>query len=225
MNIYVKILLLIFLNYLCYIFAGFWLGLIASCIIVYKILSYFGITRVPNISEGHFVEGLSFTKDYFGSYKNHQKEFMEACQLIQRFKLKDFIVIALYYDSPNSVEENKLRSSIGIYTKNKDSIENITEEFEKYCEENGYNKNELPNSRSLFCNWEYFNFVSMIIGVQKFYKLMDKNLKDDSFKKTFRIDESKIKASIEVYELDHNSMCFYIPLINGDKFMLFKKDK
>ena len=168
MNVYTKILLLIFINCLCYIFAGLWFGLIASCILIYKILSYFGITKTPKIFAGHFVEGLSFTKDYFGSYTKHQKEFMEAYQLIQKFKLKDYIVIAFYYDSPNSVEENKLRSSIGIYTKNKKSIENITEEFEKYCEEKGYNKNELPNSRSLYCNWEYFNFTSMIIGVKNF---------------------------------------------------------
>ena len=148
MNVYVKILLLIFINYLCYAYTHFWLGLIASCIIIYKILSYFGITRTPKILVEHFAEGLSFTKDYYGSYRKHHNEFMEACQLIQKFKLKDFLIIALYYDSPNSVEERKLRSSIGIYTKNKSFIENIPKEFEKYCEENGYNKNELPSSRS-----------------------------------------------------------------------------
>ncbi len=54
---------------------------------------------------------------------------------------------------------------------------------------------------------------------------MDKNLKDDNFKKIFRVDESQIKAFIEAYEFEHNSMSFYVPLINGDKFMLFKKDK
>jgi len=225
MNVYAKILLLIFINLLCYAFTGFWIGLFASCILIYKILSYFGITRTPNIFIGHFEEGLSFTKDYYGSYKKHKKEFMEACQLIQKFKLKDFLVIALYYDSPDSVEEKKLRCSIGIYTKNINFVENIPKEFEKYCEENGYNKNELPSSRSLYCNWKYFNFLSMIIGVIKFYKLMEKNMKDDNFKETFRVDESQIKASIEVYEMDHSSVSFYLPLANGDKFMLFKKEK
>ena len=225
MHIYVKTLLLIFINYLCYELAGLWFGLLGSCILIYKILSYFGITKTPKIFVGSFEEGLSFTKDYYGSYNKHQKEFMEACQLIQKFKLKDYIVIALYYDSPNTVEENKLRSSIGIYTKSRNSIQNISEEFEKYCEENGYNKNELPNTRSLYCNWEYFNFASMIIGVQKFYKLIYKNLKDYNFKKNFRLDESQIKTFIEVYEFDNNLMSFYVPLINGDKFMLFKKDK
>ena len=37
--------------------------------------------------------------------------------------------------------------------------------------------------------------------------------------------ESQIKASIEVYEIDPSSVSFYLPLTNGDKFMLFKKDK
>ena len=225
MNIYVRILLLIIINLLCFKLAGFWIGMICSCIVVYKILSFFGITRTPSIFVGSFVEGISFTKDYFGSYTKHQKEFMEAGQLIEKFKLKDYSLIALYYDSPNSVEENKLRCSIGIYTKSKNSIEKITEEFEKYCEENGYNKNELPNARSLYSNWDYFNFASMIIGIQKFYKLIYKNLKDDNFKKLFKVDESKIKAMIEVYERSNDSMSFYVPLINGEKFMLFKNNK
>ena len=64
----------------------------------------------------------------------------------------------------------------------------------------------------------------MIIGYIKFYKLLNNKLKDDFFKKQFRVNEKKIKVTIEVYEFHNNNMSFYVPL-NGESFMIFKKDK
>ena len=68
---------------------------------------------------GYFDEGITFTKDYYGSYSTHHEAFCEASKLIQNYNLQNYIAIALYYDSPGSVEEDKLRSSIGIYIKKK----------------------------------------------------------------------------------------------------------
>ena len=224
MHIIFKISLLLLLNYYCFTLAGLWFGFISLGIIIYKILSYLGITRNPEIFLGHFDEGITFTKDYYGSYTTHKEAFCEALRLIETYNLQNYIVIALYYDSPGYVEEDKLRSSIGIYTK-KSFYNNENEEFEKYCQENGYNKNELPSSSSLFCNWEFFNFTSMIIGVQKFYKLMFSKLKNGDYKKEYNIDESKIKIMIESYDYPNSTMTFYVPIQNNDKYMIFKKIK
>ena len=98
----------------------------------------------------------------------------------------------------------------------------MTKNFLNYCEENGYNKSELPSTNSLCCNWKYFDFISMIIGIQKFYKALAITLKDEKFKEKFEFDESKIKTCIEVYENDCTSLSFFVPL-NDDKFILFKK--
>ena len=223
MNPYIKICLLLLINYFCFTLAGVWFGILSLGITIYKILSLLGITKTPIINLGHFAEGITYTKDYLGSYSKQRDAFMEALKLIEIFKLQDFAIIALYYDTPGKVEESKQRCSIGLYKKK--SFENKeSEEFEKYCQENGYNKNELPNCRALYSNWDYLNFAAMIVGSQKVYKMLESNLKNDEFKKKYSIDESKITVSLEVYE-NMNSMSFYIPIENGDKFLIFKKDQ
>ena len=224
MHTYFKIALLFLLNYFSFTLAGIWYGLISLGMTIYKILSYIGITRTPKILIGRFEEGITYTKDYYGSYTKHKEAFYEASRLIKTYNLKNYIIIALYYDSPTSVEEDKLRSSIGVYIK-KELHNKESEEFENYCLSHGFNKNQLPCSPSLYSNWEYFNFFSMIIGVQKFYKIMFTNLGNGYYKKKYNIDESKIKNMIEVYEDLGTSMTFYVPIENNDKFMVFKKNK
>ena len=108
--IYIKIILLLIANIFSFKLTGFWLGLLSTSIVIYKILSYFGITKSPLIYQGSFQGGVLFTKDYIGSYSKNQAAFCEAGQLIKKFKLKDFLIVSFYYDSPSSVEEKKLRS-------------------------------------------------------------------------------------------------------------------
>ena len=225
MNPFFSIILLIYTNYLVYHFSGIFLGLVSSLIVIYKISYIFGKTRTPTLFLGSFQQGLSYTKDYFGSYTQHQGAFEEARKLIKKYNLKDFVLIALYYDKPGSMDDNKLRSSIGIYKRSRWSPEKMSEEFEKYCEQNGYNKSELSDTSSLCCIWDYFNYNTMMIGIQKFYKLLDLKIRDDNFKKTFNIDENKTKISIEVYENIDSNIIFYVPLINTENFMVFKKNK
>ena len=224
MHEYFKIALLFLLNYYFFKLAGLWISIISLGLTIYKILSYFGITRSPKILLGSFEGGISFTKDYYGPYTKHKEAFYEASKLIKAYNLQNYIIIALYYDSPGSVDEDNLRSSIGIYAK-KGFYNKKYEEFEDYCRDNGFNKNELPDSVSLYSKWNYFNFFSMIIGVQKFYKIMFTNLENGKYKKEYNIDKSKVKNMIEVYEDLGTQMTFYVPIENNDKFMIFKKNK
>ena len=225
MNPFCSIILLLYTNYLVYHYSGIFLGLISSLIVIYKISYILGKTRTPTIFLGSFQQGLSYTKDYFGSYTQHKGAFLEAKKLIEKYKLKDFVLIAIYYDKPGSMDDNKLRSSIGIYKRSKWSPEKVPEEFEKYCEENGYNKTELPDASSLCCIWDYFNYSSMMIGIQKFYKLFEVKIRDGNFKKMYNIDENKTKISIEVYESIDSYISFYVPLTNNENFMVFKKNR
>jgi len=225
MNPFCSIILLLYTNYLVYHYSGIFLGLISSLIVIYKISYILGKTRTPTIFLGSFQQGLSYTKDYFGSYTQHKGAFLEAKKLIEKYKLKDFVLIAIYYDKPGSMDDNKLRSSIGIYKRSKWSPEKIPEEFEKYCEENGYNKTELPDTSSLCCIWDYFNYNSMMIGIKKFYKLFEVKIRDGNFRKMYNIDENKTKISIEVYESIDSYISFYVPLTNNENFMVFKKNR
>ena len=215
--------LYLIINLLAFKLGGFWLGLIALCIIIYKLLDMFGIIRNIIFYRGSFADGIVFTKDYYGSYNNLQEAFNEAKKLISTYQLKDFLIIGIYYDKADSPDQNKLRSSIGIYKPNRGFPDKVPEEFERYCQNNEYNKNELPNSNSLYASWEYFNTFTLINGIRKFKSLLYSKLKDPSFKRLFKVDENKVKVIVEVYK--EKEVNFYVPLLNVDKFMLFKKDK
>ena len=220
---YWKIGLYLIINLLAFKLGGFWLGLIALCIVIYKLLDMFGIIRNIIFYRGSFADGIVFTKDYYGSYNNLQQAFNEAKKLISTYQLKDFLIIGIYYDKADSPDQNKLRSSIGIYKPNRGFPDKVPEEFERYCQNNEYNKNELPNTSSLYASWDYFNTFTLITGIKKFKSTLYSKLKDPSFKRLFKVDENKVKVIVEVYK--EKEVNFYVPLLNVDKFMLFKKDK
>ena len=220
---YWKIGLYLIINLLAFKLGGFWLGLIALCIVIYKLLDMFGIIRNIIFYRGSFGDGIVFTKDYYGSYNNLQQAFNEAKKLISTYQLKDFSIIGIYYDKADSPDQNKLRSSIGIYKQNRGFPDKVPEEFERYCQNNEYNKNELPNTSSLYASWDYFNTFTLITGIKKFKSTLYSKLKDPSFKRLFKVDESKVKVIVEVYK--EKEVNFYVPLLNVDKFMLFQKDK
>ena len=220
---YWKIPLYLIISLLAFKLGGFWIGLIALCIVIYKVLDMFGIIRNIIIYKGSFGDGIVFTKDYYGSYNNLQQAFNEAKKLISTYQLKDFSIIGIYYDKADSPDQNKLRSSIGIYKQNRGFPDKVPEEFERYCQNNEYNKNELPNTSSLYASWDYFNTFTLITGIKKFKSTLYSKLKDPSFKRLFKVDESKVKVIVEVYK--EKEVNFYVPLLNVDKFMLFQKDK
>ena len=67
----------------------------------------------------------------------------------------------------------------------------------------------------------------MIIGIKKFYSLVGKKIHDKNFLNAFKIKEDQIKVSIEVYEefYDNNTIYFYVPFENAERFLLYQKDQ
>ena len=118
MNPYLRIALMIVINLISFKLAGFWFGILATAIVIYRILNIIGILKSPSLYRGPFYEGVAFTKDYTGSYSQKEDAFKDAYNLINLFKLEDFVPIGIYFDSSGKVEESKLRCSIGIYKKN-----------------------------------------------------------------------------------------------------------
>jgi hypothetical protein len=109
MNAYIRIVLLLIIDLLSFKLAGFWLGIVATCIVVYRILSILGVLGSIVIYKNCFKDGISYTKDYIGPYYKQRNAFLEAVKLIETFKLKDFFVIAIYHDSPNTVEKKQIK--------------------------------------------------------------------------------------------------------------------
>ena len=224
MNPILRILILFMTDLFLFKFFGFWIGLIGMVIVVFRVLSILGITRYPSFYKANFADGVAFLKDYQGPLSKNKTAFQEALNLIKSFNLKDYVIIGIYFDKPGEVEKEKMRYSIGIFKKNKGFPEKPSKELERYCNSKNYNYVELPEASSLFSSWEYSNFFSMMIGIEKFNSSLKKNLQDDDFKRTYRIKDGSCKVIIELYETD-SMIHFYIPLLNADKFLVYKKDK
>lgn len=203
-------------------FIGFIPGLIGLAIIVYRVANSIGFTRPIKFYKCGFAEGTVYTKDYTGSYKTLGPKFEEIKKILEKFKLeKTYSLISIYYDRPgkNEVPEDKQRASIGIYKKKNTDFVHPNEELEKYVLENGFKKNQLPNSSSLFSDWYFVNFFSLIIGIKKFYKALETSLSDPIFKKDYKLKDDNIKVSVELYE-PQGIVKFYIPTVNEEQFMI-----
>ena len=62
----------------------------------------------------------------------------------------------------------------------------------------------------------------MMVGILKFYKILNQGLKDPVFKKMYRLNE-KTKVCIEIFETE-SKMKFFIPTVDEDKFLVYRKD-
>ena len=221
MNLFLKYILYIAID--IYIFRNFGtlFGILGLGIIIYRLLNLLGFFRTPKIYRGSFNEGVAYLKDYKGKYFN-PNAFKEALDLIRKYNLKDYIPIGIYYTRPGNLLETEYKSSIGIYRKNVGFPDPVPKEFEEFCEKNNYYFAELPSAMSIYSNWEYSNHFTMMTGILKFYKNIKLSMEDASFRKMYKISE-KSTISIELY-VTESKMEFFIPYINEDKFMLYRKE-
>lgn len=221
MNLFLKLIIFIAID--IYIFRNFGklFGFLGLGIIIYRFLNLFGFLRTPKIYRGSFNEGVAYLKDYKGKYFNPDA-YKEALGLIKKYNLQNFVLIGIYYDRPGEIPEAEYKSSIGIYRKNIGFPDPVPKEFEDFCQKNNYYFAELPSTSSIYSSWEYSNHFIMMMGILKFYKNVKHEMEDASFRKMYKISE-KSKLCIELYTTE-SKMEFFIPTVNGDKFMLYRKE-
>ena len=221
MNLFLKYIFFIAID--IYIFRNFGklFGFLGLGIILYRLLSVLGFLRSPKIYRGSFNEGVAYLKDYKGKYFN-PNAFKEALDLIKKYNLEGFVLIGIYYDRPGNIPETEYKSSIGIYRRNVGFPDPVPKEFEDFCEKNNYYFAELPSTSSVYSEWEYSNHFIMMMGILKFYKNIKLGLEDASFRKMYKISE-KSNICVELY-VNETKIEFYIPYVNEDKFMLYRKE-
>ena len=220
MNFLIKLIIFISIDIYIFISFGKPYGLLGIGFILYYLFDILSIFHSLKISSGNFNGGVAYLKDYQGPLHNPQA-FKDSLYLIKNFKLKDFVIIGIYYDKPDEVEKNKLRYSIGIFKKKGSNKGTINKDFENYCNKNNFYHVEFPDTASICSSWKYSNFFSMMVGIAKFNQLIKKNLDDETFRNMHKITE-KPKIVIELY-VNESDMEFYIPTANVDKFLVYRK--
>lgn len=227
----IRIFILLIINLLCYYLVGFHIAAFSFLITIYRVLSIYKITITPHLFQNNFRAGICYIKDYTGGYTSHSDVWAYMCKLKEEKNLNDFSLIALYYDQPqkDKEKEKQQRCSIGFYLKN-DSDENIQvpEEIEKcLIVEEKFRKHNLVGAKSIYCCWDYFNSFTMMLGIKKFYSLIQKKINSKKFMNAYNIKKEQINVGIEVYEnfFEEQNIHFYFPFQNNDKFFLYGKEK
>lgn len=58
-----------------------------------------------------------------------------------------------------------------------------------------------------------------VLEVKKFYKELNVNLENETFRKQYKVKSKEYKCSIELYD-SQDIVKFYVPTTNEEKFML-----
>ena len=221
----IRIFILLIINLLCYYLFGFHIAAFSFLITIYRVLSIYKITTTPHLFQNNFRAGICYIKDYTGGYTSHSDVWAYMCKLKEEKNLNDF------YDQPqkDKEKEKQQRCSIGFYLKN-DADENIQvpEEIEKcLIVEEKFRKHNLVGAKSIYCCWDYFNSFTMMLGIKKFYSLIQKKINSKKFMNAYNIKKEQINVGIEVYEnfFGEQNIHFYFPFQNNDKFFLYGKEK
>ena len=226
-------MILIIVQILLYYMIEFSIGFITYPIIIYYILSIFGVIGSPIIFKKYFPESICYLKEYENCDKNAFNE-INNFKSNNRIKLINYTIIEIYesksnsfkYESEsNSFNEENLKY-IGFYRKiNKRKNQDNKIKDDEFLTKENFKRYKIPENKCLFASWCYFNNISKKLGTYKVYKLIRKKLNSDNFRKAFEISEYtayRMKIHIKIYGEFYNSQSidFYFPIT--EKFPLYK---
>jgi hypothetical protein len=219
----------IILSFIVFYFVSVRAGLMSLSMVFLKFVYDLGLFSSIKFYRGNFSHSEVFYHDYQGEYKNIGSCLRKTCDIISKLKLEDddrYSVIGIYYDDPKKVKDLKsCRAVYGISKRITDELKpgHVSKdkkeiEIEEYLTEKGFKKSVLPDTVSLTASFPFKFKMSMILGIIKFYSALTSNLKDENFKRSYGIKETKDFSSVEVYQ--KNEIKFYIPTKNQEKFIL-----
>ena len=236
---WILLLILDFLIFCFYSFKhSFIFFLLISLIFIWQSKFFRGVTFNLYLLKNSDI----FYIDYLGDYYQISKEFEKLAVLLKKFNLSRscYNIFAVYYENPQKADPKTFRAIIGIMkeikkdnditnhtnngsTTNNNKLTSKEEEFMDYLVKNKFRKAVIPETESVFSYFPFSNEMSQTIGIKKFYSTLDSSLQDEEFKRKFNIDKKKFKIIFEVYKND--TIFFYIPLRNYERFNLLTKEK
>ncbi len=220
-NLKTMIMILIIVQILLYYMIEFSIGFITYPIIIYYILSIFGVIGSPIIFKKYFPESICYLKEYENCDKNAFNE-INNFKSNNRIKLINYTIIEIYESESNSFNEENLKY-IGFYRKiNKRKNQDNKIKDDEFLIKENFKRYKILENKCLFASWCYFNNISKKLGTYKVYKLIRKKLKSDNFRNAFLIPEYRMKIHIKIYGELYNSQSidFYFPIT--EKFPLYK---
>jgi len=142
---------------------------VASYGVYYLVRS--GIFHDFRIKTGRFATEEEFMlRTVKGPYSNVGLEFKKLLKLMDKMSGSPMNqpgsqVVGVYHDDPFLVAESDIRSSVGVAL---GSFSN-PEEVRKYLQAEGYRSARIPSFASLYCEYPFTGFISVMISIWKLY--------------------------------------------------------
>lgn len=141
-------------------------------------LSRYGLFATVKILEKNVGPFLLVYKKHIGDYKNVGSVMDKLYyDLKDNYAIETTKGFGLYYDNPQEVSKDKLRSIVGCIIEGK-TIEDIRQLTVKY------GLKEYPFSKSVVAEFPYKGKLSIILGVFKVYPKLSRFLKERKYTQT-----------------------------------------
>jgi len=178
------------------------LGLIGVLFIVLiSVLTYYGMFATVTISEQETGSFWLVYEKYIGDYKNVGPVMTKLSnELKQKESIEASRGFGLYYDNPQEVAKDKLRSLIGCILDEKDA--NKAQGLQAK-----YNVKHYPASKSVVASFPFRGHPSIFVGIFKVYPKIFSYLKDHNYTPV---------PMMELYDLPNNKIT-YIGSVNLPK--------
>ena len=152
------------------------LGLIGVLfIILISALTYYGMFATVTISEQETGPYWLVFEKYIGDYKNVGRVMTKLSdELKQKESIESSRGFGLYYDNPQEVAKDKLRSLVGCILDEKDA--NKVQSLQAK-----YNLKLYPVSKSVVSSFPFRGHPSIFVGIFKVYPKLFSYLKDHNY--------------------------------------------
>ncbi|MCU0822480.1 MAG: GyrI-like domain-containing protein [Spirochaetes bacterium] len=168
--------------------------------IVLLVLAYFGLFVPIKISEETVGPFWLVYEKYTGDYKNVGPVMDKLYYDLKKDGIETSRGFGIYYDNPEKVDKDKLRSAVGCILENKD--ESKLDGLKKK-----YNAIQYPASNCAIVRFPFNGTLSIIIGIMRVYPKLGKYMKDHNYPEA---------PFIEIYN-EAGEEIQYIAPINTDR--------
>ncbi len=159
------------------------IGIIGSIIVLVVIVllivfSRYGLFAPVNIAEKNIGPYLLVYKKHIGDYKNVGQVMDKLYyDLKDNYGIETTKGFGLYYDNPQEVDKEKLRSIVGCIVENKsvDSLNSISDK---------YGVKEYPSTKSVVAEFPYKGKMSIVVGIFKVYPKLSTYIKEHKYAQT-----------------------------------------
>ena len=171
--------------------------LLALLLLVAVILVHAGLFE-PVIAMEKKIDSYTLVyQDHIGSYYKVKPAMDEVYHGLLRMGIETYRGAGVFYDDPQKVPKNKLRSKVGsiLEEKDLDKIDKI---------KNSFNVKEIPASKSIVVEFPIRNMLSYMIAPAKVYKEVNMLWQQQSY--------PEYKYAVEIYDVPNKTITYIMPI-------------